>query len=133
MLRTLLSFSGPEPSYWDEAGPRPIQARTEHAACTRGAEGASCVLCLSAPAAVTPKERGVECPLDKMSSWHPQPFGVASFCPQRRQLGLQGLVVCLNGYQVCRHNRLENYVMIQNEQKCVDEGSVISKHAKRAE
>ena len=52
-------FFGPEPSYWDEAGIRPIQARTEHAAGTWGAEGASCVLCLTTPAAVTPKDWGV--------------------------------------------------------------------------
>lgn len=75
----------------------------------------------------------VECSLDKVSSQLPQYFVVALFCPQGTQLGLQGLVIDLKGYEVCRHTRLEIYVTTQNEHKWGDEGSAISKHAKRAE
>lgn len=64
-----------------------------------------------------PKTGVFECSLDKVSSQHPQYFGVALFCPQSTQFGLQGSVIYLNGYEVCRHNRLEVCVVIQNEQK----------------
>lgn len=51
------SFFHLEPSHWDEAGTRPVQANTEHAASTRGAEGTSRALCcLTTPTAVTPKD-----------------------------------------------------------------------------
>lgn len=78
-----------------------------------------------------PKTAAFECSLDKVSSQHPQYFGVALFCPQHTQLGLQCSVIYLNGYEVCGHNRLEIYVMIQNEQKWGEEGSANSKHAKK--
>lgn len=52
-------FFGPEPSYWDEAGTGPIQARTVHAASAWGAEGTSCGLCLATLAALAPKDCSV--------------------------------------------------------------------------
>lgn len=95
----------PEPSCLDEPGTRPIQACTEHAAVTHGAEGAS-----SASKSLEqslPKDGACACSLDKVSSQHPSYFAVALFCPQGTQLDLQGSDIYLNGHKICRWNRLE--------------------------
>lgn len=79
------SFFDPEPSCLDEPGTRPIQACTEHAAVTHGAEGAS-----SASKSLEqslPKDGACACSLDKVSS---QQFCCSFILPSGHTAGPSG-------------------------------------------